>query len=67
MSCFYLVEGDELACPHCGKKFDVKWDTEYGDPLFGEHSVRCKACDKSFDFGVYIQYTQPQAREKSQT
>jgi DNA-directed RNA polymerase subunit RPC12/RpoP len=49
-------DGDSLKCPHCGTIFGVKWDTEYGDPLVGEHKSECIRCKKEFHFSVYHEY-----------
>lgn len=51
--------GGDLTCLHCKTEFDVVWDTEYGDPLFGEHETSCPNCDKEIYFVVSIVYTQP--------
>ena len=57
---FYLIGGhDDLICPACKHTYDVEWDTEYGDPLVGEHAAKCINCGAVIEFGVYYEYTQP--------
>lgn len=48
--------GGDVECPHCKKSFGVTWDTEFGDPLMGEHDTLCLECGTSFTFQVSIQY-----------
>ncbi len=52
--------GDDLLCPHCKAKISVEWETEYGDPLVGEHSSECPKCYKEFRWSVYHEYTSQQ-------
>ena len=49
--------GSDIKCPHCEKSYDVDWDTEYGDPLVGEHEADCPECEKEFHFSVYHKYS----------
>ena len=48
--------GEGITCPHCKTKFGVEWDTEYGNPIIGEHEVDCLKCGKQFNFSVYNEY-----------
>jgi hypothetical protein len=52
--------GSDIQCPNkkCELKFDVDWNTEYGDPSFGEHTKDCPECGTVIEFGVYAEYTQ---------
>ncbi len=53
---FHIDIGDDLECPFCKEHFGIEWNTEYGDPLFGEHKTKCLNCKKEFGFNVYIEY-----------
>ena len=55
---FYLEGGNAITCPKCKKQWDVRWDTEYGDPIFGQHDAVCPSCGEKFTFGCYFEYTQ---------
>lgn len=57
-SSFHFDGGDDITCPCCKTKWDVDWDTEYGDPCVGEHFGNCPECGTRIEFGCYIQYTQ---------
>jgi hypothetical protein len=48
--------GGNVKCPHCNNVMDIQWETEYGDPVMGEHIARCMKddCDKTFTFDVRI-------------
>lgn len=46
-----------MECPHCKTSIGVKWETEYGDPLIGEHEAECPQCEKKFNFSVFHEYT----------
>jgi hypothetical protein len=57
MSMFNLTSGDDnMKCPHCGQQLGIEWDTEYGDPLLGEHDAICPDCGKQFAFIATITY-----------
>jgi predicted Zn finger-like uncharacterized protein len=47
-----------IECPHCKGRFNVRWDTDCGDAVIGEHKVKCTKCGKEIEFGVYLEYTQ---------
>ena len=52
------VFSGDIECPHCNKKWDVEWDTEYGDPLRGySQTVECIDCRKKFSFTVEVTTT----------
>lgn len=51
-------DGDAaIQCPQCKQKYDIEWDSEYGDASIGEHEATCLECDKCWTFGVYLRYT----------
>lgn len=50
-------DGCEIVCPYCGQNHSITWDTEYGDPLYGDHTANCLKCDKEIHFTVYTQYS----------
>ena len=51
-SCF-----PDITCPHCKQGLEIEWGTEYGDPSFGEHTVKCICCSKNIEFSVFPVYT----------
>lgn len=54
---FFTLESDssnDLKCPHCKQAYYVKWETEYGDPLTGEHNAWCPKCNKDFVFNCEV-------------
>lgn len=53
----YCVDSD-IRCPKCKMGYNVEWDTEYGEPMFGEHEATCPECDHVWKFEVYIEYSQ---------
>jgi hypothetical protein len=56
---FHLdYNGDDIYCEKCETRFHINWGTEYGDPLFGDHSTKCLKCGNIIHFEVYIQYSQ---------
>ena len=61
---FIVLEPSEykadVACPKCKAKYHAKWDTEYGDPLFGPHSEPCPKCKAMMSFDCYVMYLQPE-------
>ena len=61
MSSFYLeIVGfpDDIKCENCSHNFHVYWNTEYGDPIIGDHSTFCPKCGKPISFEVYYTYYQ---------
>lgn len=42
----------DLTCPHCNKQIEVKWSTEYGDPINGDYTEECPYCSKRIEFTV---------------
>jgi uncharacterized C2H2 Zn-finger protein len=60
MSLFHFdYDGEQdVTCPHCAAKFHVTWDTDYGDPLIGDHSEECPKCGKLIHFEAVITYVQ---------
>lgn len=64
MSQFLLERNDcpdsDVRCPACDCGFDVRWNTEYGDPVVGEHTAACPVCRVAIQFGCYTTYTQAQ-------
>ena len=47
---------DGFLCPICKGRCDKdEWDTEYGDPVAGDHAVTCPHCHKEFLVQVDIQ------------
>jgi len=64
---FFYTGGDDVSCPKCGRKYDVEWNTEYGDPLVGEHKGKCPNCGAEIEFGVYHEYTQLNAEHDTST
>lgn len=49
--------GSDFKCPECEAGLDVEWDTEYGDPLLGQHEwEKCPACDKRIGFECWTEY-----------
>jgi transcription initiation factor IIE alpha subunit len=47
MSMFYLESDSypsDLQCPCCHTDYAVVWQTEYGDPIFGQHDTECPSC-----------------------
>ena len=58
MSMFYLepdVYADDLECPACNMTFVVNWQTEYGEPIYGEHDIECLCCGYEFVMRVSTQ------------
>lgn len=45
-----------IACPNCKAMYNLKWDTEHGSPLIGEHGTICPSCKNAFSFSVYHEY-----------
>lgn len=60
MSLFNLereIEADShVTCPECREHFRIVWDTEYSDPVVGEHYTVCPVCRKKFMISCYTQY-----------
>lgn len=54
----FIYEGDDVKCPHCGQRYGVEWDTDYGDASVGDHSGTCLKCGKEIYFEVSIRYEQ---------
>jgi len=55
----YTWDGDaDIQCPNpkCEQKYDVKWQTEYGDANIGEHDAHCDKCGNDFHFSVHNQF-----------
>jgi uncharacterized Zn-finger protein len=51
---FDLGEGNEFTCPYCGHGHAVSnWTTEYGEPLDGDHCVKCLKCNTEFRLEVF--------------
>ena len=46
----------DIKCPHCGTTYEVEWDTEYGDPLYGTETTECWECEMEFKFSAEIKY-----------
>ena len=57
-SMFYPIKNDDtnchLNCPHCQCGIDIRWNTEYSDPVDGEHMGKCPGCGKEFEFNVEV-------------
>lgn len=50
--------GGDVQCPKCQKKYDVEWDTEYGQPLTGcSQEVSCPNCSTEFAITADVETT----------
>ena len=49
-------EDSHVTCPECQEHFRIVWDTEYHDPIVGEHDAVCPVCRKAFRISCYTQY-----------
>ena len=47
----------DITCKACNTSYDVKWETEYSDPLIGDHETVCPECRAAIKFSVAITYT----------
>jgi hypothetical protein len=52
---FEVEHGNAFFCPYCKTGLAAtNWSTEYGDPLPGDHPVRCPNCNKDFHVDVEV-------------
>jgi len=50
-------DGGDIECPKCKTSFAVgDWNTEYGDPMLGDHETKCLKCGTPFHFSVNITF-----------
>lgn len=47
----------DFKCPECDTPILVEWDTEYGDPIIGQHTwEKCPECNKRIGFECLTEY-----------